>query len=486
MTLDTAAILDDLRARCGQAGGEVDLRTFVARHRITDDDLLAEVIEADAKLRQEAGMAVDLGRYLDAVPGLAGRLVPLDTAIEYALRAAAGADGVETLVRRHPDLEGPIREGALLSDTMAEATEGGAALRAGNDTPDLPRGFGPPLHTGRPRYFLKEVLGSGSHGTVYLAVDRQLSEESRPALVAIKVLADEADPAARRRLMEEASKARRVDHPNVVRALDRGRTRYGEDYLVFEYVQGGSLDDRLRGQGPMPPIEAAGLVAQVARGVQAAHSAGLVHCDLKPGNIIVTPDGRPKVADFGVAVRHDQPPPPTSAAAVADEPGVAGSRNRPIGNLAFISPEQYRCEPGSLAPPSDIYALGGLLFYLLTRALPNGATPAAVAATHATIGGRQESPSARRLRAGIDADLDAICGRALAPVAADRYGSAEALANDLEAWQRHEPIAWTRPGPWRLTVLLVRRHPMTIVAIAGLAVAAFALGMAVGMKMVSR
>lgn len=497
------SVLQDLAARYGEApAGEVDLRTLIARHRVTDDDTLAEVIEADARQREAAGLPIDLGRYLDAVPGLAARLVPLDTAIEYSLKL--GEDGtpptpehVEALVKRFPDLEGPIREAALLSDTLARADEslGPTDLDEDSDSLPLPRGFGPPLPTGRPRYFLKELLGRGSHGAVYLAVDRQLSEEGRPARVAIKVLADEADPAARRRLIEEAAKARRVEHVNVVRVLDRGRTRNGEDYLVFEYVQGGSLEDRLRNAGPTPPADAARLVAQVARGVQAAHSAGLVHCDLKPANIMLTPDGTPKVADFGVAVRSDLPPnasapggePIRRADAPADDESIkrTSAGPRPIGNLAFISPEQYRCEPGSLAPPSDVYSLGGILFYLLTRVLPNGPTPAAVAQTHAAIGGRQQAPSARRAAGSaaskpIDADLDAICARALAPNPAARYGSADALANDLEAWLRHEPIAWTRPGPWRLVVLFAKRQPLVVLLIVLLVVLGLAVGFAVG------
>jgi serine/threonine protein kinase len=482
-----------------------DLRQVILRRRAADDDdALSAFIEDDARNRLAAGQPVDLARYLEAVPGLAARPVPLDTAIEYCLKSAGSAtdgrpssDAVESLVRRYPALEGPIREAALLADAMADAADGAAPMSRPAAAAPLPRGFGPPLPSGRPRYVLKELLGRGSHGTVYRAVDRQLSEANRPAMVAIKVLADEADAAARRRLVEEATKARRVDHPNVVRILDRGRTRHGEDFLVFEYVRGQSLADLLESRsGPLPPAEAARLLSRVARGVQAAHAAGLVHCDLKPANIIVMPDGTPKVADFGVAVRQDSPGAADDDAAAVRVPPPAGAPASPrgtgrrIGNLAFISPEQYRCEPGALSPASDIYALGGILFYLLTRVLPNGETAEAVAAAHAAIGGRQEAPSPRRAAPGgrrrrarrIDADLDAICARAMAPVPHRRYGSAEALANDLEAWMRCEPIPWTRPGPWRRARLLVRRQPVAVAAMAGLVIVAFALGVIVGVR----
>lgn len=493
-----------------------DMRLAVLRRRAADDDdALSAFIEDDARNRLAAGQPVDLATYLRSIPGLEARPVPLDTAIEYCLRSAgSAADGrpsgeaVESLVRRYPALEGPIREAAMLADALADSVDAASLASLPADAPPLPRGFGPPLPSGRPRYVLKELLGRGSHGTVYRAIDRQLSEANRPAMVAIKVLVDEADAAARRRLVEEATKARRVDHPNVVRVLDRGQTRHGEDFLVFEYVGGESLDNLLESRpGPLPPAEAARLVSRIARGVQAAHAAGLVHCDLKPGNIIVMPDGTPKVTDFGVAVRQDAPgvadhlPDHAGPGVAADDavtvlaPPPAGAPASPrgtgrrIGNLAFISPEQYRCEPGALSPASDIYALGGILFYLLTRVLPNGATAEAVAATHAAIGGRQEAPSARRAAGSprrrarrIDADLDAICARALAPVPHRRYGSAEALANDLDAWMRCEPLPWTRPGPWRRARLLVRRQPVAVAAMAGLVIVAFALGVIVGVR----
>lgn len=445
-------------------GGEIDLREILARHPDLDDRQLADVIEEDARLRLEAGLAVELSRYLEAVPDLPGRSLPLDVAIEYALRwlspgGTPAAEFAEALIDQYPELEDPIREAILLGMALesAEAAPRVSREAAGSEV-SLPRAFGPKMPSSRPRYLLRKVLGEGSHGTVFLAVDRHLSEAGRPAWVAIKILSGEPTPAARQRLIDEACKARRIDHRNVVRVLDWGTSEGGEVYVVFEYVDGVNLDEwvrraregmRERGASPggVTPVQAAAVIAAVARAVQAAHNAGLVHCDLKPANILVTASGEPKVADFGVAAREQELP-----------EGVAWpGPQRQIGNLAFIAPEQYRLEEGSLAPPADVYALGGLLYYLLTGRLPNGDSAEEIARTHDPVYGRTEAPSPRAVVRGIDRDLDLICRRALAPAPKDRYASADAMANDLEAWARYEAISWTHPGPLRRMRLLIGR-----------------------------
>src|SRR5262249_15362971 len=197
------------------------------------------------------------------------------------------------------DLAPDTREAAILAHSICSTTVLAAKLRPQRSM-DLPADFGPAQPDGVQRYQLTQLLGRGSQGHVYLATDRALSEPDRPAQVAIKVLSGTLDdPVARERFAEEATKARRIDHPNVVRVLDRGTTEQGNDYIVYEYVPGGDLSSFLAERGlPLPLKQAASLVAQVARGVQSAHAAGLVHCDLKPGNIMW--DGAmAKVADFG-------------------------------------------------------------------------------------------------------------------------------------------------------------------------------------------
>ncbi len=453
-TLDGPAVRA-VRLSYQRRGADPDLREILARFPNLDDRQLADLIEADATIRLADGLAVELDRYLAAIPDLPSRALPLDTAIDYALRwlapggtQAITVEAAEELIARYPALADPIREAVVLGQALESAAEQPAPAEAGAPAPELPRGFGPRMASRRPRYLLKKQLGRGSHGAVFLAVDRHLSETNRPAWVALKILGGEPTAAARQRLIDEACKARRVDHPNVVRVLDWGTAETGEVYVVFEYVDGASLDDWLieRG-GKASPRDAARLVAKIARAIQAAHSAGVVHCDLKPANVLVTRDGVPKVTDFGVAAREQEYP---EGSAWPDPKGR-------IGNLAFIAPEQYRLEEGSLAPPADIYALGGLLYYLLTGSLPNGDTAEEIARTHDPAYGRTAAPSPRHLRPEIDRDLDRICRRALAPHKAERYPTADAMAVDLDLWLAHRPIEWMRPGIGRRLRLMARR-----------------------------
>lgn len=452
-TLDGPAVRA-VRLSYQRRGAEPDLREILARFSNLDDRQLADLIEADASIRLSGGLAVELERYLAAIPDLPSRSLPLDTAIDYALRwlAPGGTrtitvEAAEELIGRYPALADSIREAVVLGQALESAAEQPAPA-AGAGAPELPRGFGPRMPSRRPRYLLKKELGRGSHGAVFLAVDRHLSETNRPAWVALKILGGEPTPAARQHLIDEACKARRIDHPNVVRVLDWGTAETGEVYVVFEYVDGVSLHDWLieRG-GKAPPREAARLVADIARAVQAAHSAGVVHCDLKPANVLVTRDGAPKVTDFGVAAREQEHP----------EGSAWPDPKARIGNLAFIAPEQYRLEEGSLAPPADIYALGGVLYYLLTGSLPNGDSAEEIARTHDAAYGRTAAPSPRHARRDVDRDLDQICRRALAPHKSGRYATADAMAGDLDLWLASRPIAWTRPGIGRRLRLLARR-----------------------------
>jgi hypothetical protein len=253
-----------------------------------------------------------------------------------------------------------------------------------------------------------------------------------------------------------------------VRVLDRGITEEDEDYIVYEHVEGGDLGTWLDGR-TLPAREAVRLVARIARGVEAAHAALLVHCDLKPGNILMTPAGQPKVADFGIAIRHGE-----GAEAVRER-----DDGRPVGNIAFISPEQFRMEAGSLSVASDVYALGGILYFLLTRRFPNGSSAAEIARNHDPVDGRRMAPSIlEHASPGADSGLDRICHRALAIEPSGRHRSAGALADDLEAWLTRRPIEWQEPSAMRRAALLCRRRPalaaMTAVAI--VAVLAGALG----------
>lgn len=410
-----------------------------------DEDSLADLIEADGRQRLERGLGVSLERYMGAVAGLEGMPAALDAAIDMTLRSMSGSSrpegaAVDALAAKYPRLERAIREAAQLNGALwSTAAVKGAVT--GRPVLELPCELGPP-HGGRARYELRSLLGGGTGGDVYLAVDRKLSEADHEALVAVKVLSG-----SRREdesvFFEEATKARRVVHPNVVRIEDCGVSAGGERYIVYEHLAGGDLQQYVeRRGGRMPAREAAGLVERICRGVHGAHRAGLIHCDLKPGNVLLDEAGEPKVADFGVAQRHG---------------GSAGARRGPVGNYAFMSPEQYRGEAGAITTACDVYALGGLLYCLITGRLPNGQTPEEV---EERLREAREAPGLT----GVDGDLAAICRRALAARPEARHESAAALAEDLARWRSRLPITWRNPGVRRRVGLWARRRP----AVAGL------------------
>jgi len=464
-------MLDELEAAL-ETGVLDSFAAFVRGRAVPSDAELAELIEVDARARLARGGRVELSAYFEAVPALEKMPVALDAAIEFTLRSYSNsnqpeAQAVERLERLFPRLAGTIRNAVALSEGLATTrVVRGAENTRRNAGRALPCAFGAQMRDGRQRFELRKQLGEGSQGVVYLAVDRALSDAEGEALVAIKVLdGRELSQSERWRAMDEATRARRVSHPNVVRVLDRGESDEGEEYIVFEHVGGGDMDSWLCGRDQLTAREAASLVARMSRGVQAAHAAGLVHRDLKPGNVLMEPadaDGavEPKITDFGVAARIGPIDADNNLLLKADAEGR-------VGNLAFIAPEQYRGDDRAWEATVDVYALGGILYFLLTGKMPNGSNASQIAATHQEVGGRAEAPRLREGRIngsvpGVDEDLEAICRRALSPSLEARYATADAFATDLERWQTLEPISWTRPGIVRRSKLLARRQPKMV------------------------
>lgn len=290
-----------------------------------------------------------------------------------------------------------------------------------------------------PRYELTEVIGATRYSLVYLAKDLVLSEGEHDAWVAIKIT--RGMPVGSR----EALLGRRVTHEHVVRMLGRGEIE-DSSYVVMEYVDGGTLGDI---EVPVRAHEAVELVEGIARGIQALHNAGVYHLDLKPSNVLIDAAGRPKVTDFGLSVAEE-------------EDGRAGSG----GTISFMAPEQLRGEPG--APPADVHALGGLLYYLLTGTTPNGLVP-----RHARS--RLEDSAAVDC-SRIPGPLSHICRRALSPNPGERHPSAAHLAEELSNWRRRLPVASARQGWGDRGVLFVRRHPALVVAAASVLLLAAVAG----------
>jgi len=262
------------------------------------------------------------------------------------------------------------------------------------------------------RYRLLELLGQGGMATIYRARDAQLERD-----VAVKVLRPEfgQDPDFLARFRDEARAAASLSHPNIVAVFDFGQDQAGEQFIVMELVDGQDLASILRENGPLAPRQAARIASDVAKALHVAHTHGIVHRDVKPSNILISRDGRVKVADFGIARALDD--------AQVTLPGVT------MGSVHYFAPEQARGEPATAA--SDTYALGIVLFEILTGQRPfSGDGAAAVALARLTT----TPPRPSALRASVPPALDAIVLRAMALNPADRYASAAAMGGALDGF----------------------------------------------------
>jgi serine/threonine-protein kinase len=291
--------------------------------------------------------------------------------------------------------------------------------------PTIGDGVPPPASSpGLPGYDIIGVLGRGAMGVVYHARQVALKRD-----VAVKMIlaGGHAGEQERKRFLAEAEVIASIQHPGVVQVFDYG-TQDGLPYFVMEFCPGGALADRLNGK-PIPEADAARLVASLADAVHAAHEKGVVHRDLKPGNVLLTADGSPKVADFGLARQAD------------------GSRLTATGAImgtpAYMAPEQARGLK-AIGPAADVYALGTILYECLTGRVPfKGET------SHDTMMRviSEEPFSPRALTPGVSRDLEAVCLRCLQKDPARRYGSAKELAADLRRFLVGERVM-ARPWGW--------------------------------------
>jgi predicted Ser/Thr protein kinase len=297
-----------------------------------------------------------------------------------------------------------------------------------------------------PGYEILGELGRGGMGMVYKA--RQLALNR---LVALKMLLPRrALPAqARRRFMQEAMIMALLQHPNVVQIYEIIE-RNNDPLLVMEYVSGGDLAERLNGRVMMPQA-AAKLVAVLARTVQAAHSLGVVHRDLKPTNILLTEDGTPKICDFGVAKWCDSPNEGTQTGQV-------------LGTPSYMAPEQLRDAQLKPGPLVDVYALGAILYEVLTGTPPFHAENA-LDTFHLVV--TQEPASPRQLERRTPRDLETICLKCLEKRPEQRYATAQALADDLERFIEQQPIHARPLGPAARLWRWGRRHPLVASTVGG-------------------
>jgi serine/threonine-protein kinase len=304
------------------------------------------------------------------------------------------------------------------------------------------------------RYELQNLVGQGATAMVYRAWDRELK---RP--VAVKILRETAamSETARARFRREAQVAAGLSHPNIVAVHDAGE-RGGQLYLVMELVEGRPFSDILQ-DAAVDLTKRLAILEQVARGVAAAHAHGIVHRDLKPANVLITADWTAKVGDFGLA----------HLIASTTELTKTGST---LGTPLYMSPEQVEGRTGEITPRTDVYALGAILYELLTGRPPHyGATTNEIYAKIV----RDDPISPRRLRPHIPRNLETIAMRAIEKSPSARYATAEELAEDLRRHREGEPVlARPVPAPVRVARRLLRKPgaPLALAASALLMIVA--------------
>ncbi len=270
------------------------------------------------------------------------------------------------------------------------------------------------------QYTLEQEIGRGGMATVYRAQD---TKHGRP--VAIKVLhAELAASLGPQRFRREIGVAARLQHPHILSVLDSGEAASGQLWFTMMYVDGESLRDRLLRDHQLPLDETVRITREVASALQYAHEHGIVHRDIKPENVLLTTDGSTLVADFGIARALDVP--------LADTGERLTGRGMVVGTPQYMSPEQAAGER-DIGPRSDVYSLGAVAYEMLAGE-PPFTGPTAQAAVAKMMSGH--APSVRRSRPAVPEALDLVLQRALAPVPADRFGSAIEFARAMESAER--------------------------------------------------
>ncbi len=384
-------------------------------------------------------------------------LCPDDAELEQLLLGRIGDEREPALLEHLAGCKACAARASSLNpqdDLVATMRQRSPILEAAVDTPiDWSRVWSLKSHTELSGhigpYRVERLLGSGGMGVVYLARHEQLGR-----LVAVKLIArrDGLDQLRRSRFRREAELISGVGHPNVVTLYDIGDWD-GVPYFAMEYIAAGTLAERLK-QGPLSPRLAANWVEQIARGVAAAHAVGVIHRDLKPANVLLSSNGLggetiPKVTDFGLARRLDDPQGHT-------RPGEL------LGTPSYMAPEQI--DPSKVSPAADVYALGAILYETLTGRPPFlGASPLDTLDQARSL----DPVPPSRLQPGVSRGLQAITLKCLEKDPARRYASAEALADDLRRWLTGQPILARPDGIGERVWKWARQKPAIAVLVVG-------------------
>lgn len=372
----------------------------------SQEERLAQLLSEMAD-RVQRGESVELERVCEAHPDLAGELRFLWGAVVVSAAAGSGARLAADLVATPDDPQQPqARDGGAYPRGDAERESEGSFIGA------LPCRLGD--------YELIAELGRGGMGIVYRAKQLSLQRDVAVKMILRGALAT---PAELQRFRTEAEAAARLDHPGIVPVYDVGEFD-GHPLYSMKLVDGETLVQRLA-RGPMQPREAADILRQVARAMHYAHQHGVLHRDLKPSNILLDRDGVPHVTDFGLAKQ----------ASASDSVTRTGSI---LGTPAYMAPEQAAGDRGSVGPTSDVYSLGSILYHMLTGR-PPFQTASPVDTVLMVLGEDPVPP--RILHPKVNRDLELVALRCLQKPQDLRYPTAAALADDLEAFLKDEPLS---------------------------------------------
>jgi outer membrane protein assembly factor BamB/tRNA A-37 threonylcarbamoyl transferase component Bud32 len=364
---------------------------------------------------------------------------------------------VELLLRAHdapvslldrPALEPAAESSATLDPQGARSPAAEAATEPGTatSTSDTPPDTAP---ANRIRYFgdyeLLDEIARGGMGVVYKARQVSLNRVVALKMILAGQLAREADV---QRFHAEAQTAANLQHPHIVAIHEVGRHE-GQHYFSMDYVEGHSLADLVR-DAPLPQARAVRYVRIVAEAIQNAHQRGVLHRDLKPSNVLIDSFDQPRVTDFGLAKR------------IEGEAGLTAS-GAVLGTPSYMPPEQASANRAEMGPASDVYSLGAVLYELVT-----GRPPFRAATTLDTLLQVLETEAAapRLLNAGISRDLETIILKCLAKEPGRRYATAQALADDIRAFEEGRPITARRPGLPERSWRWLRRHRRTVSSMA--------------------
>jgi len=397
----------DLVARW-QAGDRVPAEEYLARYPSVagDDEAAFELVYGEYLVRESLGEQPGPGEFLDRFPRFSEQFQR-----QLDLHSAFKAEGDETLLAQTEDVRSE-------SDSVLEF----------------------------PGYEILGELGRGAMGVVFKARQRGLDR-----LVALKVIRawQYADKDIADRFRAEALAIARFQHPNLISVFEIGEYQ-GQGFLALEFAPGGSLQQRLAA-APLEPRRAAELVESLAHGLHYAHQRGIVHRDLKPANVVLTEDGVPKVTDFGLAKLLET------------DSGLTRTGDI-LGTPSYMAPEQARGRSGEISPATDVYALGAILYEILTGRPPfRGST---ALSTLEQVASQDPLPPGK-LQRHTPRDLETICLKCLEKEPWRRYASAAELADDLRRFLDGQPINARRIGWVGRGLKWCRREP----AKAGLAAA---------------